>query len=281
MGTNLSKPLSKLSKRGPHRVLVGDLAYAGLEGKLYVPEKGNGIPGVVFAHDWHKSIDKYHGTLKHLASWGIAVAAPNTETGFFPDHRGFAADLESALQILTGVKLGNGNVTVSPGRIGLVGHGMGASCAVIAAAERDNLGAVAALFPSRTHPKAEDLAASVSAPGLVIGGTEWSFLDYGNAAKLADQWGSEEVAYREFEDANHHVLTEDVVFKLLTGLGGIKMGQREALRGMTVGFLLGTIGGEKKYADFADPEAESKKMHAIFGEDLQSRVNPADEVQAK
>src|SRR5699024_2747932 len=71
---NLKKHLSKLSKRGPHRVMVGDLDYAGLPGKIYTPAEGNGVPGVAFGHDWMKPIKHYHQTLRHLASWGIAVA---------------------------------------------------------------------------------------------------------------------------------------------------------------------------------------------------------------
>ena len=85
MAENLNKQLSKLSKRGPHRVLVGDLDYAGIPGKVYAPAEGQGLPAVAFGHDWMKDISSYEGTLRHLASWGIVVAAPNTEKGIAPD----------------------------------------------------------------------------------------------------------------------------------------------------------------------------------------------------
>ena len=133
MAENLKTLVSNLSKRGPHRVLVGDLSYVGLPGVVYTPAKGKGVPGIAFGHDWRAPVEDYHATLRHLASWGIAVAAPNTETGFVPDHRGLANDLESALQILGGVRLGEGEVTVSPAKLGLAGHGMGAGAAVLAA----------------------------------------------------------------------------------------------------------------------------------------------------
>ena len=68
VSANLKKHLAHLSKRGPHRVLVGDLGYAGIPGKIYTPAEGNGVPGVAFGHDWTKSVDKYHATLRHLAS---------------------------------------------------------------------------------------------------------------------------------------------------------------------------------------------------------------------
>lgn len=272
MATKLSKQLSKLSKRGPHRVLVGDLAYAGLPGRVYTPAEGNGIPGVVFAHDWKKDIEKYHGTLRHLASWGFAVVAPNTETGWIPDTRGFAADLESGLQILCGVKLGTGNVTVSPGRLGLVGHGMGAAAAVLAAAQRENVRAVAALYPAKSHPKAEDVAARVQAAGLVISTDEHPIFDFGNAAKVAHNWGGD-VVYREMIKGGAHVLSEDVLFKLATGTGGIKTGVREQVRGLTTGFLLHQLADEKKYSVFSAPEAELKHSDVYFGETLEAKAD--------
>lgn len=268
---NLKKHLAKLSKRGPHRVLVGDLDYAGLPGKLYTPAEGSGIPAVAFGHDWMKDISKYHGTLRHLASWGIAVAAPNTEKGFNPDHRGFAADLESALQILTGVKLGNGNVTTSPTRIGFVGHGMGASAAVIAAASRPKLGAVAALYPSQSTPPAEASAAAVTAPGLIIGSSESPLLDYGNAAKIAVRWAGKAV-YRVVEDGSHETLTEETLLKFLTG-GDRSATRREIVRGLLTGFLLHELAGEKKYSGFSERDAKAKNVYSLFGENLADSAN--------
>lgn len=253
-------------------MLVGDLSYAGIPGKVYTPEEGNGIPAVVFAHDWLKGIEKYHGFLKHLASWGFAVAAPNTERGFNPNHLDFAADIESCLQILTGVKLGTGNITVSPGRIGLVGHGMGAGAAVLAAAGRDNIQAVAALYPSQTSPDATDAATNVSASGMVLGVEELPVFDYGNAAKLANQWKGD-VVYREIEKATHTVLTEDSIFKLLTGTGRVNPGLREQIRGLTTGFLLHEIATERKYSAFSDPEAEGKKIKSYWGDRLAERAD--------
>ena len=132
MSANLNKHLATLSKRGRNRVLVGDLDYAGITGKVYTPAEGQGLPAVAFGHDWMHKIKDYHATLRHLASWGIVVVAPNSETGMFPDHRNLSADMESALQIAAGVKLVTGNITVSPGKLGMVGHGMGGGVAALA-----------------------------------------------------------------------------------------------------------------------------------------------------
>lgn len=209
MAENLTKHLSNLSKRGPHRVLVGDLDYVGLPGKIYTPAEGNGLPAVVFAHDWMQDISRYHATLRHLASWGIVVAAPNTEKGISPNHRGFAADIETSLQVLTGVKLGAGNISVAPGRLGIVGHGMGAGAAVLAAADRPQIAAVAAIYPSQVSPSADVAAHNVEAAGLVLGTEENAMFDFGNAAKLALEWKGP-VAYREIDRASHQTLCSSV-----------------------------------------------------------------------
>lgn len=254
--------------------MVGDLDYAGLPGKIYTPAEGTGLPAIAFGHDWMKDISKYHGTLRHLASWGIVVAAPNSEKRISPDHRGFAADLESSLQILAGVRLGTGNITVSPHRLGLVGHGMGASAAILAAAGRPNLAAVAALYPAQSTPPADAAASSVTAPGLVIGSEESPLFDFGNAPKIASQWAGE-CTYLEIDGASHQSLSEDTFFKLATGLGGVKAAPRELIRGVLTGFLLHRLAGERQYSAFSDREAYAKKVHSFTGEELAEKANVA------
>lgn len=272
MAEKLDKHLSKLSKRGPHRVLVGDLEYAGLPGKIYTPAEGNGLPAVAFGHDWMTDIKRYHATLRHLASWGIVVAAPNTENGFLPDHRGFAADLETSLQILTGVKLGNGNVTVAPGKIGLVGHGMGAGCAVLAAAGRQYLKAVAALYPALTAPSCEDAATAVTAPGLVIGQAERDFVNTGNPVKVAAHWAGA-CTYREIDRATQAGFPELSLARLAIGMGRPQSAAQELTRGLLTGFLLHRVGGENKYSAFSDATATAKKVTSLNATGVRLRLS--------
>ncbi|KQB84249.1 dienelactone hydrolase family protein [Corynebacterium oculi] len=273
MSENLNKHLSKLSKRGPHRVLVGDLAYAGLPGKVYTPAEGNGIPAVAFGHDWLTGIKAYRVTLRHLASWGIAVAAPDTQTGFHPDHRSLAADLNTAMQILAGVKLGHGNVTVSPGKIGLVGHGMGAGAAILASANEEKVRAVACAYPAVTSPSSEEAARAVKAPGLILGSGRDSLVESGNPARVAHHWKGN-VAYRELENGTQHGFSEDTVRKLLVGASGPQTSAKETARGLITGFLLHQLAGEKKYSGFSEPDATAKKVLAFTDEEI------ADKAQA-
>lgn len=253
-------------------MLVGDLGYAGLEGRVYVPAEGSNLPGVAFGHDWLKNVKAYHGTLRHLASWGIAVAAPNTERGFTSDHRGFAADLESCLQILAGVKLGTGNITVSPGKLGVVGHGMGAGCAVLTAVDNDVVKAVGAVYPADTSPSCYRAAQHVTCPGLVISGED-NFFDAGNPARLAGLWKGD-AAYRELKKGRQGSFSEDTAFKLITGAGSLANRPRELVRGLLTGFLLHQLAGEKEYSAFSAADAEAKNITSIVGKELADKGTP-------
>ncbi|KQB87430.1 dienelactone hydrolase family protein [Corynebacterium lowii] len=272
MSENLNKHLPKLSKRGPHRVLVGDLAYAGLPGKVYTPAEGNGIPAVAFGHDWITNIKAYHATLRHLASWGIAVAAPDTQTGFNPDHRSLAADLNTSLQILAGVKLGHGNVIVSPGKLGLVGHGMGAGAAVLASANEEKVRAVVCAYPAVTSPSAEEAARAVNAPGLILGSGRDRLLDAGNPARVAHNWKGE-VAYRELNDGTQQGFSENTLRNLLIGAAGPQHAAKETARGLITGFLLHQLAGEKKYSGFSAAEATAKKVESFSAEEIEEKAN--------
>ena len=163
------KLVAALSRRGPHRVLRGDLAFAGLPGVVYTPEAGLNLPGVAFGHDWLTKAARYSGLLEHLASWGIVAGAPDTERGLAPSVLNFAFDLGTALDIVAGVRLGPGKISVHPAKLGVVGHGFGGSAAVFAAAGMPNkLAAAAAMFPAVTSPPAEDPATTLKLPGLIL-----------------------------------------------------------------------------------------------------------------
>ncbi|EUA92060.1 chlorophyllase family protein [Mycobacterium ulcerans str. Harvey] len=146
--------VAALSRRGPHRVLRGDLAFAGLPGVVYTPEAGMNLPAVAFGHDWLTGVARYSGLLEHLASWGIVAGAPDTQRGVAPSVLNLAFDMGVALDIVAGVRLGPGDISVHPAKLGLVGHGFGGSAAVFAAAGMPAKPAgVVAIFPTVTAPR--------------------------------------------------------------------------------------------------------------------------------
>jgi len=271
VSANLKKHLATLSKRGSHRVLVGDLDYAGLPGKVYVPAEGKGLAAVAFGHDWRKNVKDYHATLRHLASWGFVVVAPDTETGLIPNHRNLAADLESSLQVAAGVKLGNGNITVSPHKLGLIGHGMGGASAVLAAVDNDKIKAVGAYYPAQSSPSADAAARSLDIPGLIIGSGRSDIFNAGNPAKLAYNWGGD-VAYREITKGTQQGFSEDLFYKLAIGSGAFQASQAEIARGLMVGFLKHQLEGDKTYSDFSEPDASAKGIESFFGDNLADRA---------
>src|ERR1700744_3340227 len=121
------KLVGALARRGPHRVLRGDLAFAGLPGVVYTPESGFNLPGVAFGHDWLTGVARYTGLLEHLASWGIVAAATRTERGVPPSVLNLAFALGTARDIAAGVRLGSGQIRMHPGKLGVIGNCSGGS----------------------------------------------------------------------------------------------------------------------------------------------------------
>jgi dienelactone hydrolase len=256
------KLYAALTRRGPHRVLRGDLAFAGMPGIVYTPETGLNLPGVAFAHEWLARADRYEGTLEHLASWGIVAAAPDTERSVAPSVLNLAFDLGTTLDIIAGVRLGQGKISVHPDKLGLVGHGFGGSAAVFAAAGLPvKPKAVAALFPTVTKPPAEEPAASLAVPGLVLTAPGDPMTLRSNAVELTRVWKN--ATLRTVHKAKAGGLIEGRRLARVVGLPGADRSTQKVVRALLTGYLLHTLTGDKAYADFADPEADLPKAPAV------------------
>ena len=184
---------SQLSKRGPHKVLRGDLSLAGQPGVVYTPAEGFSLPAVAFAHGWMTGVDLVRPDPHPPRVLGLVVAAPATQRTPVPSHLGLAADLRTAVDICAGVRLGPGKISVDATRVAYAGHGMGAGAAVIAAAQHGPAAAVAALFPAPTSPSAEKAAATLAGPGLIIAGDEDIDSLNCNARSIAEAWGGQAI----------------------------------------------------------------------------------------
>lgn len=253
--------VSTLTSRGPHRVLRGNLAVAGLPGVVFTPENGTNLPAVAFGHAWLTGSEHYRELLQHLASWGIVAAAPDTERGPLPSHLGLATDLLTTLDICSGVRLGDGAISVHPDKLALAGHGMGAGAAVIAAAQRP-VRALAALFPAPTAPAAEGLAPDIEVPAFVLAGAVDMKSVSSDALPLARAWGGD-VVLRSLENATHNGLIEGRRALAALGVGKFEAKNARATRALLTGYLLHTLLGDKQYAAFADPEAEIPRTVAV------------------
>jgi dienelactone hydrolase len=262
MVASTKKLFSALTRRGPHRALRGDLAFAGLPGVVYTPESGMNLAGVALGHDWLAGGDRYEGTLEHLASWGIVAAAPNTETGVAPSVLNLAFDLGTTLDIIAGVRLGPGKISVHPTKLGVIGHGFGASAAVFAAAGMPaKPKAVVAMFPTVTKPAAEQPAAGLTVPGLVLTAPGDPMTLRSNAVELARIWKA--ATLRTVNKAKAGGLIEGRRLARVVGLPGADRSTQKVVRALLTGYLLHALTGDKAYADFADPEVDLPKAPVV------------------
>ncbi len=269
----IRKLVAALSRRGPHRVLRGDLAFAGLPGVVYTPEEGLNLPGVAFGHDWLAGAARYSNLLEHLASWGIVAGAPDTQRGLAPSVLNLAFDLGTALDIVSGVRLGPGKISVHPAKLGVAGHGFGGSAAVFAAAGMPaKPAAVAALFPSVTSPPAQQPAATLKMPGVIFSAPGDPKTLNSNALALADVWDA--ATLRIVSKAESGGLVEGRRLTKVLGLAGPHRRTQRTVRALLTGYLLYTLGGDKKYRDFADPDVHLPGTDAI---DPEAEAIPLEE----
>jgi dienelactone hydrolase len=262
----IRKLVAALSRRGPHRVLRGDLAFAGLPGVVYTPEAGRNLPGIAFGHDWLTGTARYSGLLEHLASWGIVAGAPDTQRGVAPSVLNLAFDLGTALDIVAGVRLGPGNISVHPAKLGVVGHGFGGSAAVFAAAGMAGpagtpVKSVAAIFPAVTNPPAEQPAATLKVPGLILTAPGDPKTLNSNALALSRVWDA--ATLRIVSKAKAGGLVEGRRLSQVVGLAGPHRGTQRSVRALLTGYLLYTLGGDKDYRDFADPDVQLPKTDPV------------------
>jgi len=245
------KQFTRLTRGGPHRVLRGDLGFAGIPGIVYTPASGTGLPGVAFGHDWLTSADHYAETCEHLASWGFVVAAPDTQRGLAPSVLTLAADLDATLDVITGVRLGQGDISVDPDTLALAGHGFGGAAAVVAAADGTRAKAVAAVFPSVTKPSAEQSAATLTIPGLVLATPNDQKSLRTDALEVAAAWDGS--ILRVVEKATAADFAEKRRLLGLLGFPPSRNSTQKTVRALLTGFLLFHLAGDQAYAEFAEP----------------------------
>jgi dienelactone hydrolase len=274
---SIKRLYTALNRPGPHRVLRGDLAYAGLAGVVYTPASGYRLPAVAFGHDWLTGADRYAGLLEHLASWGMVAVAPDTGRGLAPSVLDSAADLGRALEIATEIRLGPGRISVDHRRLAVAGHGFGGSAAVFAAAGSPvKPQAVASIFPTVTTPPAEQPAATLDVPGLVFASPGDPKSVRSNAVELAHAWRA--ATLRVISKTSPAGLPQG---RRLTGFFGLPTSDRRTqrrVRALLTGYLLAQLAGDKTYREFTDPQVRLPHTEAL--EALPEPVSPEEKIAA-
>jgi dienelactone hydrolase len=232
----------ELSRPGPHAVARGDLAAAGIPGVVFTPRSGLGLPAVAFGHGWLQPTARYEELLRHLATWGVVAAAPDTQRTPLASHRQFATDLRTVLDVCVGVQLGAGDISVDPGKLGLLGHGMGGGCAVLAAAADGRCQAVATLAVAETLPSAVAAARDCAMPGLhLAGGKDLSAPVVGHAELVARAW-SGPGQLRTLPKASHLGFTAGPHWSDLLIGSSPESATRRISRALVTAFLLRHLG---------------------------------------
>ncbi len=248
------KVLEELSQRGPHEVLHGDLALVGLPGLVCTPKDGRGLPAVAVGHGWLQPARRYLGLLRHLASWGIVAAAPGTHQSPFASHRLMSSDLATTLDICTQVRLGDGQISVDPKRLGVAGHAMGGGCAILTAATDDRVKAVATMAVTETRPSAIAAAEKVTVPGLHLTGEKDLLAPaVSNAEPISTAWAGP-VQLRTVKKADHLAFTEGRHWTELVLHGKPQYRTQRLSRALITAFLLRHLAGDKQGAPVLDAD---------------------------
>ncbi|HEX5405869.1 MAG TPA: alpha/beta hydrolase [Pseudonocardiaceae bacterium] len=269
MSSEARQLFAELSRPGPHDVLRGELALVGLPGVISTPRSGLGLPAVVFGHGWLQPSERYHGLLRHLASWGIVAASPSTQRGPLPSHRLYATDLRTALDVCVGVRLGDGEISVDPGKLGLAGHSTGGGSAVLAAADDDRVRAVATVATAEVRPSALAAAVRCRMPGLhLVGGRDLIAPAVGHGEAIAEAWAGP-VTLRSVPKATHLGVTEGRHWSQLLLDGKPERSTHRATRALLTAFLLVHLAGQKRY----EPLLENSVRHCPI--DMRRTPEPA------
>lgn len=139
------------------------------------PRAAGRFPVIVFGHGYLGIVERYESTLRPLATWGFIVVAPRSAGELLPDHSGYAHDFGRVLDWIEAQDATPGSWlegAVLRGAYGASGHSMGGGASLLAAAHDPRVRTVANLAAAETDPSAIAVMGSISAPVLLIAGSE-------------------------------------------------------------------------------------------------------------
>ena len=127
-----------------------------------------------------------------------------------------------------------------------------------------------------TNPPAEQPAATLKVPGLILSAPgDPTTLD-SNALGLSQAWDT--ATLRIVSKAEARGLVEGRRLSKAIGLAGSHRGTQRTVRALLTGYLLATLAGDKTYRDFADPDVALPKTDPV---DLEAPpVTPEEKIVA-
>ena len=114
-----------------------------------------------------------------------------------------------------------------------------------------------AAYPTVSSPPAEQPAATLTVPGLILTAPGDPMTLRSNAVELARVWKS--ATLRSTPKAKSGGLVEGRRLGRVVGLPGADKSSQKTVRALMTGYLLHLLAGDKQYRDFADAEVELPK----------------------
>jgi dienelactone hydrolase len=137
---------------------------------------GSPYPVIAFGHGYMQRVDSYAVLLRHMASHGFVVIAPQSfETHPFPSHSQFADDLNASLIAMSAQQSDASSPfyrQLDDSRFGVMGHSMGGGAALLAASNDPRIGAVSVWAMVDTNPSAVMAVSRDTRPMQWIAGSD-------------------------------------------------------------------------------------------------------------
>lgn len=182
-GTTLAQPFSIGSRSVTlvdpsrnDRSIDCEMYYPATSAGTNAPVANGSFPVVVVGHGFSMGVGAYENWWTEFVPEGYIFILPNTEVGPipFPSHPDFGLDLAFAASELQSWNTDNSSdffEKVSD-RTALMGHSMGGGCSFLAAENNPAITCILGLAPAETNTSAIAAAANVTAPSLILWGTE-------------------------------------------------------------------------------------------------------------
>lgn len=116
------------------------------------------------------------------------------------------------------------------------------------------------MFPTATKPDADQPAAGLRVPGLILNAPGAELTIQSNATELAAAWRTATV--RTVAKAEPGGLAEGFRLSKLVGMPGADRRTQKTVRALLTGYLLFQLTGDKAYKDFADADVVLPKTVA-------------------
>ncbi len=159
---------------GPGRQIQSEIYYpSDIAGNDVDPSNGE-HPVIIFGHGFAMVWDAYANIWETLVPQGYILVFPRTEGGLSPSHSEFGEDLRIIAQAMQLEGYDNGSLffTHVSDRTAIMGHSMGGGASMLAGENNTDIATIIGLAPAETNPSAEQAAANVSVPTLILSADE-------------------------------------------------------------------------------------------------------------